>query len=44
MGFGRGDFMILPSDFPENLDKKGTLLRRVEEGEEGGRDVEGMEG
>jgi len=25
MGFGPGEFAVMPSDFPEDLDKEGTL-------------------
>jgi len=40
MGFSPDEFSVMPSDFPEDLDKKGTnFIRRMDEGErQGGRD------
>lgn len=32
MGFGLDEFAVMPSGFPEDLDKKGILLGRVEGG------------
>lgn len=45
MGFSPDEFSVMPSDFPEDLDKKGTNLTwRMDEGErQGGRDRD-MEG
>lgn len=35
MGFGLDEFAVMPSGFPEDLDKKGISIGRVEEGEKG---------
>jgi hypothetical protein len=42
MGFGLSEFAVFPSDFPEDLDKKGISFGRVDGGRarEGRMDIE----